>query len=583
MPFIMRVSVLQCALIMCCVCTRVYSTSFVTTRSGGDIATPIRSTNETSWVSRVSLTQASDSIVLVLLADVGQNGYEPCTEFGPVCCLGLQLRDSVWGGDVAILDDVRRACRVQGGEPWATVLAPLKSRNYSDVQFTLDDMNDPWRALRTPDGISRVRVLVLVVRRWSGCLIPGEDACVLGLQVTQQTFEVDTHRTQQSATVSLPALCTRAKPEHALWFASTTTCEWFCEPGFIQCFGNSTDSAGSCSPLPVNGAVLKSTMAVTWVSTENIREQASVNLLNQELIQGPFDVEGVFGNLSTAVVTRMKAAGVVGIDGCGVIFREIRSTVTREVDLSVVDEPVRIEKGLYYNGVGLQDTPTLYPSTKIPVELPDVDDRLLPGYSEFTVLVYSGDVLVPLAHQAVLMRYVLIDSLIANSNVESVLYVSEVRGTMNTQHNSSHTEISIGEFIGLLLWASSLIAVITTALFCPQWYPRKTNTESLDGVDTKTTLQSTDSCTQSCSNPTCCAQHSPRDRTLIVVLLALVVCTILGSASLYVFVIIPQLQLSTADERPLLTIGWFWCVFVVSILLVVGFCFIAAGVRRLRR
>jgi hypothetical protein len=569
----------QCVLVLCCVYIRGGSTSLATLYVGADVAPPVRVANETAWVSRVSLRQVPDSIVLVLLTSVGQSGYEPCTEFSPVCCLGLQLRDNVWGGDVAVLDEVRRKCRVQGGEPWKTVLEPLKSRNYSDVQFTLDDVYDPWRGVHITDGIYTVSVLVLVIKRWSGCVVLGEDACFLQLQVLQQKFEVDTQRTEQSVTGNLPSRCTQHKPEHALWFPSTTICDWFCEPGFIRCSENTTNSSASCRALPEVGAALHTTMAVTWVNTGYLR--------NQE----PFDLAGVFEGLSVAVTTRMTAAGIVGVHGCSVVFRETESVVMSGdlpvVEIPMMDGRVRTERGLYYNGVGLQETPTQYvnPSANIPVELPDVDDRLLPGYSEFTVMMYSNDSMVPLTTQALLFRYVLIDSLVEDSSVESVLYVGGVRGVLrhNPELIADMIEISVGESIGLFLWAISLFAVIMTALFCPQLHPYDNAAERTVATDIQVSLPVAACCTQLYDQPNCCAQHSPRDRILIAVLLVLIVCTILGSSVLYVFVIIPQLQSSTTDERPLLTLGWLWCIFVVSILLVIGYCFVAAGVRRFRR
>jgi hypothetical protein len=574
--------------------------SSVTLVASGAIAPPVRLADETAWVSRVSLTQTSDSIVLVLLTSVGQSGYEPCTEFSPVCCLGLQLRDNVWGGDVAVLNDVRRKCLVRGGEPWATVLAPLMSRNYSDVQFTLDDMHDPWRGIQTTDGLHSVSVLVLVVKRWSGCVIVGEDACMLHLQAVEQSFKVDTRRTQQSATVSIPTRCTQDKPEHALWFPTLATCEWFCEPGFTRCNWNNSDS---CQALPEVGAALHSTTAVRWVRHGYLRETGGANPSNQVSDQVPFDLEGVFAVLSTAVATRMTAAGIVGVRACSVIFRETASvgSVDTPVDTPVVEFPVvdqlmRAEQGLYYNGVGLQETPpqNVNASSNLPVELTDVDDRLLPGYSEFTVLVYSNDRLVPLAHQALLLRYVLIDALIGDSSVESVLYVSDVRGIMRGGVVGHTTEISVGEALGLLLWALSLFVVIMTALFCPHLYPQNHRAEIAAGGDANTSPTATAVCCPAgqhaavCCTPShkdhCCVQHSPRDRTLIAVLLVLIICTLLTSAMVYVFVIIPQLQSSTTDEneRPLLILGWLWCMFVVSTLLVVGCCFVAAAIRRMR-
>jgi hypothetical protein len=569
-----------CVLVMCCVYTSGSSTPSVTVASGGDVGSPVRVANETAWISRVSLTQAPDSVVLVLLASVGHSGYEPCTEFSPVCCLGLQLRDNVWGGDVDVLDQVRHKCRVQGGGPWETVLAPLKSRNYSDVQFTLADMYNPWRGVHTMGGIYTVSVIVLVVKRWSGCVVIGEDACILQLQVLQQKFEVDTQRTEQSTSVSLPPRCTQKKPEHAIWFPSTTQCDWFCTPDFIRCSGNTTNSTASCRPLPEVGAALHLTVAVTWVSTGYLR--------NQE----PFDLAGAFEGLSAAVATRMTAAGVVGVHRCSVVLRETVSVVSSGdipvVEMPVVDGLVRTERGLYYNGVGLQETPTQYvnPSANTPVELPDVDDRILPGYSEFTVIMYSSDTTVPLTNQALLLRYVLIDSLAEDSNVESVVYASGVRGVLRVSppnvniSNSSLVadilELSTGEFIGLLLWAMLLITVFMMALFYPQLYAHETPTE-------KTVAGGEPSCCAQCTEPSCCAQHSPRDRTLIAILMVLIISTILGSAVIYVFVVIPTLQSAPADERPLLTLGWLWCMCVVSILLVVGYCFVAAGVRRFGR
>jgi hypothetical protein len=582
----MRASVLHWVLIFCCVYTRVSSTSFGVLPATGSVAPPIRVENETAWVSRVTLTQTSDSIVLVLLKHVGYSGYEPCTEFSPVCCLGLQLRDTVWGGDVAVLDNVRRSCRVQGGEPWATVLAPLKSRNYSDIQFTLDDVFDPWRGVQTTDGLYSVHVLVLVLKRWSGCEVVGADACLLHLQAIEQTFKVDTRRTQQSTTVSIPTRCTHDKPEHALWFPSVTTCEWFCEPGFTRCHWNHTDS---CQALPEVGTALYTTIAVTWFSGGYLRDVLDTSLLNQMPNTEPFDIDGAFDVLSTAIATRMTAAGIFGVHGCSVIFHETGSEVgvgTPVVTLSGVDEIVRTDQGLYYNGVGLQATPTqhAHTSSNIPVDLTDVDNRLTPGYSEFTVLVYSNDTTVPLTHQALLLRYVIIDTLIEDSRVESVLYVRDVRGIMRGGDVTHTAEISVGEIIGLLLWAMSLFAVIMTALLCPHLYPQNTNTEMPVGGDAKESLKNTTVCCTQSHAEHCCTQHSPRDRTLIAVLLVLIVSTLLGSFMIYAFVVIPQLQSSAIDdnEHPLLTLGWLWGVFVITTLLVMGYCFAAAAIRRLK-
>lgn len=427
-------------------------------------------------------------------------------------------------------------------------------------------------------GIYTVSVIVLVVKRWSGCVVIGEDACILQLQVLQQKFEVDTQRTEQSTSVSLPPRCTQKKPEHAIWFPSTTQCDWFCTPDFIRCSGNTTNSTASCRPLPEVGAALHLTVAVTWVSTGYLR--------NQE----PFDLAGAFEGLSAAVATRMTAAGVVGVHRCSVVLRETVSVVSSGdipvVEMPVVDGLVRTERGLYYNGVGLQATPTqhAHTSSNIPVDLTDVDNRLTPGYSEFTVLVYSNDTTVPLTHQALLLRYVIIDTLIEDSRVESVLYVRDVRGIMRGGDVTHTAEISVGEIIGLLLWAMSLFAVIMTALLCPHLYPQNTNTEMPVGGDAKESLKNTTVCCTQSHAEHCCTQHSPRDRTLIAVLLVLIVSTLLGSFMIYAFVVIPQLQSSAIDdnEHPLLTLGWLWGVFVITTLLVMGYCFAAAAIRRLK-
>ena len=227
--------------------------SFVAT---GAVSPPIRLPDQSEWVSRVNLTQTSDSIVLVLLMSVGQIAYEPCSEFSPICCLGLQLRDNVWGGDLPVLDEVRRICQKQGTDPWEDALAPLRSRQYVDVRFSVDDMCDSRRGSPTSDGLHSVTVLVLVLKRWSACEDKTVDTCLVHLQALEQTFLVDTLRTQQSAVVTLPVYCTENKPLNSLWFPSRSKCEWFCEPGFVRC-------VDSCQMLPQIGAALYSTMAVT--------------------------------------------------------------------------------------------------------------------------------------------------------------------------------------------------------------------------------------------------------------------------------------------------------------------------------
>jgi hypothetical protein len=261
----------------------------------------------------------------------------------------------------------------------------------------------------------------------------------------------------------------------------------------------------------------------------------------------------------------MSAAGVRGVKGCSVIIRgENVSTAVSRVDMPVVDGRIRVVSDAYYDGVILRDTLSDTPSAQIPVELSNIDDRLLSGFFEFTVLMYSNDTRISLADQASLLRHVLFDTLDAFNKIEDVLYISEVQGVIRGVVEEAFT-LSLVQAIALSLWAFGLLAMSLVALFCPTVGCHRMPS----GVDMVPLPPAT-----------CCAQHSPRDRTLITVLILLIVATLAGSTVVYIMFILPQVQAVDSSERPMLMLGWLWCMFLVCIFVVVMCCLIAARARR---
>ena len=286
--------------------------------------------------------------------------------------------------------------------------------------------------------------------------------------------------------------------------------------------------------------------------------------------QKVFDSEKVYGGISRAIATHTSARGIKGVHACGVLIVETNTAnklYTPVINISQIDYLVRTEQA-YTND-----------DSSVSNILNDIDDRLIPGFSELTVLMYSNDTLMSLSKQAYILRHVLIDTFKNDTNVASLLFVSDVRGVMRSGSETNKTDINIGEAIGLMLWAFSMFAVIMIALFCPKWCPQSM-AESVNDVSPK---KDVDGCCNSVKYESCCTEHSPKDRYLITMLLILIVVTLIGSVVIYVFVVIPVLQSYSSKNNPqtLLTIGWFWIIFIVSTLLVISYCFVISVVRRM--
>lgn len=543
------------------------------TPSGVHVDNPEPVPNEAAWSSRVTVAQAPGSVVLALLMNVESAGYSPCEEFSDVCCLGSSLLRNVWGGDMDVLEAVQSACKWGGGGQRA--FAKLIARKETEVRFSIDELGDMSKAsFQMEDRRHDVRLLILVVELWEGCsnTMVGE-SCTVRLQGLDQILQVDASDIQQVTTVSIPSMCASDKPRNALWLPSSATsnsgtrvCQWFCLPDFSRCPGHAVDSHTQCYPLPREGAILHVTVAVRWVNTGN-DPQGYLRDLETLYDGNPLD------EIATAVAARMRTAGVRGVDGCSVIVRggENASTAVSRVDLPVVDGRIRVASDSYYDGVTLRDTVSDTPRAQIPVELSNIDDRLLPGFFEFTVLMYSNDTGFSLADQAALLRYVLFDSLNAFTKIEDVFYISDVHGVMRGVVQEAFT-ISLMQALALSLWAFGLLAMSLVALFCPtvRCHTPPSPATSLTLAEGMVPLPAA----------TCCAQHSPRDRALITVLILLIVGTLAGSTVIYIMFILPQVQAVDSLERPMLMLGWLWCVFVVCIFVVVLCCLIAARARR---
>jgi hypothetical protein len=559
--------------IMCVLFLFCSDTVYGITPSGVHVDNPQAVPNEAAWSSRVTMSQAPGSVVLALLMDVGSNGYSPCKEFSDVCCLGSSLLRNVWGGDVAVLDAVQSACN--GGGDGETAFTPLASRTETDVRFSVEELGDTSKAsFQTVDRHHDVRLLILVVELWEGCshTMVGV-SCTVRLQGLEQILQVDASDIQQVTTVSIPSRCTSDKPPNALWLpysitsdSGTRVCEWFCAPDFVRCPGYATVLNTTCSPLPHEGAILHVTVAVRWVNTGNDSRGYLRDL-------DTLDVGNPLDKISTAVAVRMSAAGVRGVNGCSVIIRgggNVSTAVSR-VDMPVVDGRIRVASDSYHDGVMLRDTLSETPSAHIPTELSNIDDRLLTGFFEFTVLMYSNDTDFSLADQASLLRYVLFETLDDFYKIVDVLYISDVQGVIRGVVEEAFT-ISLIQALALSLWAFGLLAMSLVALFCPTVGCHVTPSPSipLTPVESMEPLPPV----------TCCAQHSPRDRTLITVLILLIVGTLAGSTVVYIMFILPHVQAADSFERPMLMLGWLWCMFLVCIFVVVLCCLIAARARR---
>jgi hypothetical protein len=528
--------------------------SCLDTRSSTDVETPQLVPGKFEWVSHVSISQAPSSVVLVLLVTADHHAYEPCAEFGPVCCLGLQLHARVWGGDIGVLDMLRTECERGIGDPWASVFAPLYTRHATDIGFSLDDIRDPLRTGYAVNGLRDVHVLTLVIQTWEGCDGGINDQCVVRLQGLEQVLRVDTSNAQQISTVSIPTHCTSDKPLNSFWMPSSdyTKCEWFCDVGFTRCPGHVTTSTDAvCHMLPQTGAELHVSAALTLISNDPHAQMLDI--------------------LSSTVARRFGEAGVLGVQPCAVVVRDKQESdsLSGRVDLPVVKGLIRVNSETHYDGVVLReakDSDT--PNEPIAIELDDIDDRLLPGFFEITVLVYSNNTRFSLATQAVLLRYVLFDTLRLMQGSGAVLYVGEVSGVMDGAvfPESSLTFIHI---VLLCVWASVVVVLSGTSIFCP-WSFNTGNKQS----------HPRDSPTQLDSGPLPAqlyGDHSPRDRVFLIAISIFVVGTIPAVVFLYLAVVLPRIN---SKDDPFLMLGWLWCMFIVCIMAIVVCCGVATRIRR---
>jgi hypothetical protein len=532
--------------------------------AGAVVGPPERVSGQAAWVSHVSLQQASTpgSVILILLLGTEHRGYAPCPEFGPVCCLGEQLRSRVWGGDVDVLDGIKTLCETGGGGLWAGVMAPLSDRNTTDAGFDMDDMRDTWRVATSVDGLRDVRVLTLVVQVWGGCDGGIDRTCVVRLQSFEQLLQVDTSNAQRVSSVSIPTHCTSDKPDQSFWVPSTdpSVCEWFCVSGFTQCPGHVTGSTRPpvCYELPLFGATLHVTAAVR------------VNV-------APDD--STLDQLSADIAARFRGAGVSRVDECAVVVRDnIRNAHNlAQADLPVVNGRIRVIADSYYDGTSIRiANATDPPNEPIPIELDDIDDRSLAGFLEMTVLVYSNTTDISLATQAVLLRYLLFDALRTmvgavseDSNSNAVLYIGDVHGVMRRKP-VDEPSLSFTHTVILLAWVSLLGALSISSIF-GSW--RCTS-------GTKSVAQSYEDEMIPLPRQEWCGEHSPRDRVLLGVVFLFIAGIIPVTVIVYTTFVLPRMMSADGEVHPFVMLGWIWVMFVGSTLAMVSCCFVAKCVRR---
>jgi hypothetical protein len=580
------------------------------TESSVKIAAPVLVPGEFTWISQVSFAQVPGSVALVLLMNADHVLYEPCAEFGPLCCLGLQLRLHVWGGDIAVLNSLRNVCEGGSSDSWVDVSASLSARTQTSVKFSLKDIRDATRTGYAVNGIRDVRILTLFVQSWAGCDGGINNDCVVRVQGYEQIMRVDTSGVQQISTVSLPVHCTSDKPQNSFWLPlrqatnySAQVCEWFCDAGFARCPGygpgltygasaeQSTSSSNArCHLLPLSGAELHVSAAFTQFAAADVGAIAGVGASREDVLNA----------LSENVARRFKIAGVFGVEQCAVIVRENTSSLKKavnkvdtdavRVDLPLVKGRIRVNDETHYDGIVLREaTSADTPNEAIAVELNDVDDRLVPGFTEITVLVYSNNTSFSLATQAVLLRFVLFDSLRLMQGVGAVLFVSDVSGVMNGVVFPDNA-ISFVHIMLLGAWASVVVFILSVTMLCP--WSCTSGTRPLkqpaagSGKDSVQTVagnkwagSSKDSILQvedALPTAKCCGNHSPRDRVYITAISIFVISTVPATIVLYIFVVLPRVE---SSNDPFIMLVWIWCTFIVCIAALVVGCCLAANIR----
>ena len=525
-------------------------TGISATSSTTDVGTPEIVSGQFAWVTKVTISQLTDTVVLVFLVDANHRGFEPCSEFGNLCCMGLQLQKNVWGGDLKILDTIKNHCELGVKDSWLSVFKPISTRTMVDLEFSLDDIRDPLRVGYATDGFRDVRVLSLVVKKWNGCDDGINDQCVVRLQSIEQILRVDTSNTQQISTVSLPTHCTTDKPVNSFWmpYSDSDLCEWFCDKGFNRCPGyGGVDPA--CRKLPSTGASMKISAALTRVSNE--------------------PVEQMLDQLSVNVARRFREAGVSGVEECAVIVRDINDDVSLagRVDLPAVKGRIRVNSETFYDGTVLRDATSADPANEpIAIELDNIDDRLLPGFTEITILVYSNNTQFSLATQAVLLRHVLYDTLRLVEGSDTVLYVGDVHGIMHGAEFPG-SSLTAERILLLCVWASAVVFLSILSIFC-QW-KQQSKQDDPENTELHGTVPP--------AATSLCGDHSPRERVFLVVISVFVLSTIPATVILYIFVVIPRMN---SSEDPFVLLGMVWCMFGVCLLTMVTCCCVAKYMRR---
>ncbi|KAJ1465167.1 hypothetical protein T484DRAFT_1757583 [Baffinella frigidus] len=518
--------------------------------SSATVSSATRFVGELRWGVNVSIVQEPGSIVLVLLVDADHIGYEPCPEFGSLCCVGENLRAHVWGGDVGTLDELKDSCDSGVKDSWKRVLGPLSERSGTAIGFGMDDMRDTWRVATSVDGLRDVRVLTLVVQVWGGCDGGVNNKCMVRLKGVEKTLSMDLSIAQRASSVTISGPCTSDKPLNSFWLPSSdpAKCEWFCDSGYSRCPGyNSVSSVQTCYLLPLSGAMLRVTAALT-VSTP---------------------LYGTLDAISSSVARRFRDAGIMGTEDCAVIIRneQNESSLLTHVDLPVVNGRIRVISESHYDGVVLREAVlTDNPNEPIPIELDDIDDRLLPGFSEITLLVYSNNTNISLATQAVLLRYVLFDTLRVLEGVGNVLYVSDVQGVMRGRilQTFSLTWIQI---VALCCWVFILSVLSLSSIFGP--WRCISGTKYAYGRD-KLALPPVE----------WCGEHSPKDRVLLTFVFIGVVGIIPVTVVLYLVFVLPIITSSDNVMNPFIMLGWLWVMIILWIMTTIVCCYVSKYIRR---
>jgi hypothetical protein len=539
------------AVLMSLMCTLCYLSNINGMESGAVITAATRAVGQLEWVVDAIITQEPQNVVLMLLVNAEHVGHEPCPEFGPLCCIAESLRGNIWGGDVGILDSLKGSCESGMKDSWMQIFSPLSERKKTQFRFDMDDMRNPVRTGYAFNSVQEVRVLTLVVEIWDGCDAGVDNKCAVRLKSYEESLKIDLSMAQRVSAVSVSDPCTSNKPANAFWLPSSdpAKCEWFCDKGFSQCPGfDAGFSEQICYLLPEKGATLRVKAAFT------------INLV-------PIGAD--LNAIASSLAHRFREAGLIEAEECAIIIRNEQNEISamNRVDLPTVNGRIRVMSESHYDGVFLRDSvSTDKPNEAIPIELDDVDDRLLPGFYEITLLMYSNNTSFSLATQSVLLRYVLFDALLEIQGMGNILYVSEVYGVMR---GLVYQEFSLTFFQLAIIcsWGALLLALSFTSIF-GDW-------RCISGTKT---FEKTDHFDMPPSE--WCGEHSPKDRVLLTILFIGIVSIIPMTVMFYLLLVLPSITSSGNVQNPFLMLGWLWAMVVSWILLTIVACFLAKCIRR---